>query len=69
MQVSIYKLTDLFTSGMCDIFCSQQLSVFQNVRMEEHVHSLVFVSAHKAGLESDVQRVHIIIIVAFTRSA
>ena len=34
--------------------------------MEEHVHSLVFVSAHKAGLESDVQRVHIIIIVAFT---
>ena len=37
-----------------------QLSVFQNVKMEEIVQHLVFVSAHKAGLESGVQQVHII---------
>ena len=37
-----------------------QLSVFQNVRMEEIVQDLVFVSANKDGLESGVQQVHII---------
>ena len=50
---------------------SQQLSVSQNVRMEEHVQDQVFVSAHKAGLESDVLQVHIVAntVVAFTKFA
>ena len=55
VSVRIANLDFYFTSHIFP-----QLSVFQNVKMEEIVQHLVFVSAYKAGLESGVQQVHII---------
>ena len=49
------------------IFHMQQLCAHRPVKMEAIVQNLVFVSAHQAGLETDVKPVIVMIIIAIIK--